>query len=297
MALNNLALMTIANSAERLATDGDDLEGVDSSAIESVAFLARSEHRIRVLSLLADGVRTRDDISEAVGATRVTLSRILGDLEDRELIARRPAENAYELTRFGELVYRDLAQLLETVSVGQAYPDVVERLPTDWFDFDLRYLADGELISDDGADLMSAARVVANAVQDSSSRNALLGTFLSVPLYTFEEALRAGDAPDGAVVFDPDVAETMLTDPDLLDRWQTIESIADSPVYYRTDERVPCAVTVLDEEEVFLTVEGERDGDFDVIRCSHPEVVEWVDGVVETHRAEATPLRQYVDEE
>ncbi|WP_049927459.1 helix-turn-helix transcriptional regulator [Halopiger goleimassiliensis] len=285
--------MTLVEPEDGLETD----ENVSRGAIESVAFLARSEHRVRVLSLLDGGARTRDEISDAVGATRVTLSRILGDLEDRGLIARRPSENAYELTRYGELVHRDFSRLLGTVSIGQECPDVVERLPADWLGFDLRYLADAELVSDDGADLMSAARVVANAIQHSSSRNALLGTFLSVPLYTFEEALREGKAPDGAVVFDPDVAETILTDPDLRERWRTIESIADSPVYYRTDERVPCAVSVLDDEEVFLTVEGERNGDFDVIRCTHPEVVDWVDGVVEAHLETATPLRQYVDEQ
>ena len=284
--------MTIANSTERVATDG---EGHSSDAIESVAFLARSEHRVRVLSLLEDGARTRDEISEGVGVTRVTLSRILGDLEDRGLIARYPAENEYGLTRFGELVYRDFNRLLGTVSIGQAYPDIVNRLPTDWFDFDLRYLADGELVAGDEADPMSAARVVANAVQNASSRKALLGTFLSLPFHTFEEALRGGDEPDGAVVFDSNVAETMLTDSNLLNRWQTIESIAGSPVYYRIDERVPCGIALIDGT-VFLTVDGERGKEFDVIRCTHPEVVEWADGIIDEYRTEATPLQQYLDE-
>lgn len=286
--------MSIFDSEER--TGSGKLEGIPSETIESVAFLARSEHRVRVLTILARGICTRDELGEKVGVTRVTLSRILGDLADRQLIVRHPSENTYELTRFGELVHRDFTKLLETVSIGRAYPGVVERLPTDWFNFDLRYLADGELVANDGGDPLSAARVVANAVQNASSRDALLGTFLSLPLYTFEEALRAGDEPDGAVILDADVAETMLTDPDLLNRWQQIEAIADTPVYYRLDERVPCALSLIDDETVFLTIDGERENDFDVIRCTHPEVVEWTDGVIEEYRGKATPLHRCVDD-
>lgn len=286
--------MTITNPIEPITDDG---EVRHSDAIELVAFLARSEHRIRVLSLLDDGVRSRDELGEAVGATRVTLSRVLGDLEDRGLIARYPAENAYELTRFGELVYRDIARLLGTVSVGKAFPDVVERLPTDWFDFDLQALADGELVADEGGDLMSAARDVADAVQEASSRRALLGTFLSLPLYSFEEALRAGDAPDGAVVFDADVADTWLSDANLRERWQTVESIAESPVYYRVDESVPCAVSLIDGDTVFLTIDGDRQNDFDVIECTHPDVVAWADTVTDEYLEKATPLRECVADE
>lgn len=284
--------MTVADSTER---GENDAEEVSSEAIETVAFLARSEHRVHVLSLLDDDTCTREQLSEAVDVTRVTLSRILGDLEDRELIVRDIAENAYELTHFGRLVYQDVDRLLGTVSIGQAHPDVVKRLPTEWLDFDLRCLADAEVVTGGETDLMSAARVVANAVQNASSRKALLGTFLSLPLYTFEEAVRAGDEPNGAVVFDADVAETMLTESDLQDRWQTIEGIATVPVYYRIDECVPCSVSLIDGETVFLTVEGDGGTEFDVLRCTHPEVVEWADRVIDEYRAEARPLRQCLD--
>lgn len=284
--------MTAANFREQIENDSEVPHG---DAIETVAFLARSEHRVHVLSLLNGGERTRDRISEEVGVTRVTLSRILGDLEERELIARQLSDNTYALTRYGELVYRDLSRLLGTVSIGQAFPDVVERLPTEFFDFDLRCLVDGELVGDT-SDPISAARVVANAVRNASSRNALLGTFLSLPLYTFEEALRADDGPEGAVIFDSETAETMLTDSDLRTRWQKIESIADAPVYYRVGERIPCGVALIDHETVFLTIDRDEANSFDVIRTTHPAVVDWAERTIEDRRAEARPLRACLDE-
>lgn len=287
--------MMTTNADDR--TEDGTVEELPTDAVESVAFLARSEHRVRVLALLNAGPRTRDQISERVGVTRVTLSRILRDLEDREWITRQSPENRYALTTFGELVYRDVDRLLGTVSVGREYHDVVERLPTEWFEFDLRRLADGELVGSESADPLAAARIVANAVQNASSCRALLGTFISLPMYSFEATVRSGDEPDGAVVFDPDVTGTMLDDPSLRDRWQKIEAATSSTVYYSVDERVPCSIDLIDDETVFLTVDREREKGFDIIRCTHPEVVEWARETFEEYHRNATALERRVDDD
>ncbi|AFK19863.1 MarR family transcriptional regulator [Haloferax mediterranei ATCC 33500] len=266
--------------------------GPSHSAIESVAFLTRSEHRVHVLELLDQGPCTRDKLKERMNVSRVTLSRILGDLTDRGWITRNTSENVYTLTNFGELVYTDFSRLLGTVSVGSEYPNIVERLPTEWFDFDLRCLADSELVAGESADPLSAARVVANAVQNASSCDSFLGTFITLPMYTYEEAVRAGNEPETTVVFDADVTETMLTDSDLVNRWQEIEGATESVVYYCVENRVPCSIDLIDEETVFLTVDREQQSGFDIIRSTHPEVVEWAQKVLEEYQAIATPLKQ-----
>jgi len=223
--------------------------------------------------------------------TRVTLSRILGDLEERDWIVRQ--NGVYTLTGLGELVYDDFTQLLGTVSIGQEYPDVIQRLPTRWFDFDLQCLAEGELVADQSADPLAAARIVANAIQDASSFRSLLGTFIALPMYTYEEAVRAGTEADGTVVFDRDLTETMLSDPDLRGRWQTIEAATSSVTYYSLDEPVPCSIDLIDGETAFLTVDRERDIGFDIIRCTNPDVIGWASGVIDGAQAAATPLSQH----
>ncbi|WP_368275953.1 helix-turn-helix transcriptional regulator [Halorussus litoreus] len=286
-----------------MSTNADDrtedgtVDELPTDAVEPMAFLARSEHRIRVLGLLNGRERTRNQINERMDVTRVTLSRILRDLEDREWITRRPPENRYALTAFGELVYRDVARLLGTVSVGREYPDVVERLPAEWFGFDLRCLVDGELVAAESTDPLASARVVANAVRDASSFRSLLGTFISLPMYSFGETVRSGTEPDGAAVFDSDVTDTMLDDPSLFDRWRDIEATAGSTVYYSTDERVPCSIDLMDDEAVFLTVDREHETGFDIIRSTHPEVVEWARETVERYRESAIPLEQRVSDD
>ncbi|KZX46646.1 winged helix-turn-helix domain-containing protein [Haloarcula sp. K1] len=285
--------MTTANLQN--GTAARSAEGLSSDAIEAVAFLARSEHRLRVLELLSDGPCSRDELSDRTGVTRVTLSRILGDLEDRDWITRRNGEKVYALTGLGKLVYNDFTQLLGTVSIGQEYPDVVQRLPTDWFDFDLRCLAEGQLVADQSADPLAAARIVANAIQNASSFRSLLGTFIALPMYTYEEAVRAGNEADGTVVFDTDLTETMLSDADLRGRWQTIEAATASVTYYSLDESVPCSIDLIDGETVFLTIDRERDIGFDIIRCTHPDVIGWAAGVIDEAQTAAAPLSHHTD--
>jgi len=287
--------MTTANLENGAAARS--AEGLSSNSIESVAFLARSEHRFRVLELLSEGHCDRDELSAETGVTRVTLSRILSDLEDRKWITRHSGESVYGLTSLGKLVYDDFTQLLGTVSIGQKYPDIVQRLPTDWFDFDLRYLSEGELVADASADPLAAARIVANAIQDASSFRSLLGTFIALPMYTYEEAVQSGTEADGTVVFDTGLTETMVTDSDLRNRWHAIEAATSAATFYSTDDHVPCSIDLVDGETAFLTVDREHETGFDIIRCTHPRVVEWATEVIDDAKAAATPLSHHTDAE
>nr|WP_245154565.1 ArsR family transcriptional regulator [Halorussus marinus] len=249
-----------------------------------------------MLDLLANGARPREELSERMDATRVTLSRILGDLEDEGFVEQTNADREYELTTFGELVYRDFARLLGTVSVGQIHPDLVSRLPTDWFDFDLRCLVDSEHVRGKSADPFAAARVVANALKDGSSCEAIVGTFTSLPMYAHEQDIRDGTESEVRVVFDSDVTATMLEDPSLRSKWREIEAATDSTVYYSLDERLPCTVDLIDGETVFFTIDRVEDTGFDIISCSHPDVLAWADRVCSEHRDRAVPLRQLAND-
>lgn len=271
--------------------------GSSDAAVEAVAFLARSEHRVRVLELLAERARTRTELTDATGATRVTLSRVLGDLEDRGWIRRPTGDGGYALTDLGELVFADFRRLLGTVSVGQRYPDIVERLSTDWFGFELRHLADADLVASESADLLSAARAVATAIGRAETVRAVVGTFTSLPMHTHAEALREGQAADAEVVFDAEATAVGLDDPEVERRWRRIERESDSPVYYSVDDRIPCNVDLVDGETVYLSVGGAAGG-FSAVRTDHPAVVEWARECFERKRAAAVPLeRKRADEE
>lgn len=60
---------------------------MDQASIKDITFLARSEHRIAVLDALQEAPRARHELRELTGASRVTVNRVLDDLEDRGWIA------------------------------------------------------------------------------------------------------------------------------------------------------------------------------------------------------------------
>ncbi|WP_435098555.1 helix-turn-helix transcriptional regulator [Halarchaeum sp. P4] len=267
---------------------GDVGTRTGDETIETVAYLARSEHRVRVLELLARGVRERETLLEETGVTRVTLSRVLSGLEERGWIAKSGGE--YELTGFGALVYEDLSRLLGTVSLGETYPDVVERLPTEWFGFDVCRLADGELVADEHADPLAATRVVANAVREADTVRALVGSFTSLPMYAYAEATHAGRAGDATVVFDADASALVREDAAIAEQTTGIERRTGSDIYYRTGNDYPCNVDLVDGETVYIGVPRERGGGFDIIESTDDAVCEWARETFERERADATPL-------
>lgn len=267
-----------------------------SDAIEGAAFLARSEHRVRVLESLADGRRTREELMAGTDVTRVTLSRILGDLSDRGWIERDHADGGYAVTNAGREVYEQFDRLLETIAVGQRCPDVVGSLPTAWFDFELRCLAGAELVGTDSADPLAGVRVVADAVGRATTVRAVLGSVTSLPMYTHSEALSAGDPPDAEVVFDRDASTVALENPELVDQWRGIERRTGRPVYYSVDETIPCNVALVDEETVFLSTATADGGGFDVLRCTHSAVVDWTRDLFREKRSAAVPLERHRDD-
>ena len=58
------------------------------TALDDIAFLANSDNRVAVFERLVDGSRHRDELTDQVDASRVTIARILRELEAREWITR-----------------------------------------------------------------------------------------------------------------------------------------------------------------------------------------------------------------
>jgi len=263
----------------------------DREAVEAVAFLARSEHRVRVLELLAERPLTRDELRARTDVTRVTLNRILGDLEERNWIARRGAAGECTLTDVGELVYEEFVRLVDTVAAGQEWPELVGRLPTDWLGFDLRELSGAERMAADASDPMAPTRVVAEALAGADSVRALVGTFVGPPMYVHREAIRSGEPIDGGVVFDADATAVCLGDSEVERRWREIEAETDTTVYHSVENSFPCNVDVIDGETVFLSF-GTEAGGLDVLRTENPAVRRWAEDAYERERAAAVPLAE-----
>jgi predicted transcriptional regulator len=114
-----------------------------SSPFEDLAFLASSEPRVRILRMLDEEPRTRTELQEVTAVSRKTVGRTLGEFTDRNW-ARRDGPT-YEITPLGAIVAEDIDRLYDTLTTAQKLRNVIEYLPAEEVDFDLRRLDDARL--------------------------------------------------------------------------------------------------------------------------------------------------------
>jgi predicted transcriptional regulator len=127
-----------------------------NTALDDIAFLANSDNRVAVFERLVDGSRDRDELTEQVDASRVTIARILRELEAREWITR--SGHTYTVTPLGEWVYEEFTRLVDEMEAENRVREAVQWLPADLLTFDIRCLRDAELILVDETDATALIR-------------------------------------------------------------------------------------------------------------------------------------------
>lgn len=140
---------------------------MDSASLDDVTFLTRSEHRIGILDAVSEKPRGRHELREITGASRVTVNRILDDLEARGWIVRQ--DGRCEATPKGAFVADEVTGLISNLTVSEKLEDALQWMPTDAFDFDLSHLADAEVFrKSDWEDHTETIRRITDLVNRSS---------------------------------------------------------------------------------------------------------------------------------
>ena len=114
------------------------------TALDDIAFLANSDNRVAVFERLVDGSRDRDELINQVDASRVTIARILRELEAREWVTH--SGHKYTVTPLGEWVYEEFTRLVDEMEAKNRLREAAQWLPGDLLTFDIRCLRDAELI-------------------------------------------------------------------------------------------------------------------------------------------------------
>ncbi|WP_101297265.1 helix-turn-helix transcriptional regulator [Halegenticoccus soli] len=125
-------------------------------ALEDIRFLADSEHRVSALEELMEEPRTQVDLRTATGASSATISRLLRSFGERGWIARDG--NDYALTPLGRFVAEEFVRLYDRMRSADRLRGVIEYLPIEEFDFDLRRLADARITRPTQADTIAPIR-------------------------------------------------------------------------------------------------------------------------------------------
>lgn len=137
-----------------------------TTRLDDVEFLVRSTNRLDVLDAIRTAPRSRDELREDTDVSRVTLSRILADFEDRRWIARRNGH--YESTPEGTVVAAEVGRLFGNLAAVDALGPTLRWLPTERFDFELGRLAGAEVMVPDGHDLTAQIRWVSGRIAEAN---------------------------------------------------------------------------------------------------------------------------------
>ncbi len=117
----------------------------EDRARADTAFLVGSWNRLEVLEAVAAEPLPRSELGDTVDVSRVTLSRILSDLEARGWLAREG--DTYQATRAGTYVASELRRLLANLRTLNHLGENISWLRLEELDFDLAHLQDADVIT------------------------------------------------------------------------------------------------------------------------------------------------------
>jgi predicted transcriptional regulator len=253
--------------------------------LEDIAYLTRSENRVEVLALLAEGPRDRTALKEATDVSRVTMGRMLGELEDRGWISRDGHD--YCVTHVGRIVAEDLSRLLRTTNTAQKLREVEAFLPVEAFDFDLRRLDDAEVFRPTRSDPNAPMRRM-SALLSASDRVRVFAPAVA-PLAVRAHRERVLDAEDhrASVVFTPDAVDVALSDPDMRTWFREMVETGRYE-WFRYDGTFPANVVIADGT-VLLTLydDTSESGFHSMVESDDDRVRSWAVSTFERYRSES----------
>ncbi|WP_336337906.1 helix-turn-helix transcriptional regulator [Haloarcula brevis] len=255
------------------------------SALEEIEFLALSSNRVEVLRLLASGPHTRGELAAETGASQATLGRIIADFEERSWIRRTAGE--YVATATGRIVADGFTDLLDSLETERGLRDIVEYLPTDAMDFDLRHLADATITVPSQTRPNAPLQRLLDLLRDAETVRTFSHAFNDQTIRVVQERVSAGDQQFSGV-FSPGAIDALTADDRLRAQLESLLAEPAASVRVRSDG-VPLAVMVADDVVHMLL----RD-DSGVLRASldttAPAVREWAVETFDTYWESAEPL-------
>jgi predicted transcriptional regulator len=256
-----------------------------ADGLATVAFLANSENRARVLLTLAEEPRGRAALRAETGTTRATLARVLGELDERGLI-RQEAET-YALTPAGRALVEAFRPLVRTAAALDTLGDLAAWFPFDDVGFDVRHLHDARVVRPTKAD---AIRPVNRSLEliDGADRIRVVASQHAPPaLAAFREGVDAGRLQLDMVVTREVLEAFTRSERDtdhlrrLVDSSRASVAVTDAPLDYNA---------AANDDTIVLTVSDDGGAPQVIIETDAPAVADWFDGFFERHRAAATPV-------
>lgn len=253
---------------------------------EEISYLVRSENRVRVLERLSEGPKTKREVVEETGVSGVTAGRIVEGFSERGWI--REDGDAYCTTAAGELVAADYRRLFDSMDLASRLGPVIDHVPLDDMDFDVRQLIDAAVSDPETFDPLRAMDRQMQLFREAERVRAFthrLPNFLGEVIY--DEVIGGGLTFE--IVFEAPLVDRILETPAI--RAKTVEAINAGADIYRADEsvRIPNHAGIFDDL-VAIAVHDDAGSLCMGIEARAEPIREWVNGSFESYRTAATRL-------
>lgn len=252
-----------------------------NSPLDTIEYLARSDHRVEVLDAICTTPRTREDIRDLTDASRVTAGRIIADLEERDWITRNGKE--YEATASGRFVAREFTRLMRNLATYADLPPVMEWFSEGQPSFDLCLLDDATVTTADEGDLIAPIHRALELIE-GTDQLVVVGNGASREfIEAIRDAVEAGQTH--TMLGPPALIEALRANPDQrADMRAILESGRATLLQYEGDVNLP--VIQIGDGSVALCSGDHRA----MIETTDVEIYDWATSYFESLRAEATPV-------
>lgn len=268
------------------------ISGPPSEVLEDLAYLARSPHRVQVLSALVSEPRSTRALREVTETSEATLNRILNEFDDRSWAHRR-ADGKYGTTPQGEHISIQFQTFMESVSVIQDFGEDIGVLPPDemtvgpagGLPLELHQLSEATVKRQRPEAQAVARDELLAATRESSTIHVLSGVAPPQEVGSIiEDRVRSGQL-SGTSVFTTGLVEHLQESQDQPPDWG--EVIEAGFELYRDGDTVPANIGVFDETTLIYGAGEMRDR---VIISRNDHVRQWAFDVIERYRRRSEPL-------
>jgi predicted transcriptional regulator len=236
-----------------------------------VAFLARSEHRFAVLDAVDETPRSRKELQATTGASRVTIGRIVTELERRGWI--RSTDDGYRTTPIGHAVAASFAGLRETLDAAAVLEPLAPSLPNDFLSLDIGHFRDASVTRPSKNDPLAAARTAAQLMNDADDVKVIAHAVTSE---TVASQIRATESRGqrSEVVLSTGTLEAMVGDETMIEQLRRLLRL-EGPTMYRYDGPLPVSMGIYDDETVGIGTVDDASFPNAYLVSSNDEVLAW----------------------
>lgn len=253
------------------------------SALDDIAFLARSRNRVAALETLSSGPHDRAALQEATDIPRPTVGRIINEFQARGLVVQYGQQ--YETSPLGDFLTTEFRSLLEGAETMRKLRGVVEWLPTDEFDFTLDHFANATITTPRSGDPTAPARRAATLTREADHIRFISDAFVP-PIYEAVWQRTVHEDQTAVAVLSEEVITTIRESPEMAEMAR--ETIASGEAtFYRCAGSCPYRMAVIDETVAGMLLLNDDGNAAAVIETEDETVLSWVRTTIDAHQREA----------